>query len=452
MAKRKKDRVDDLIDYSLNPPVSGDESRTWELRGNNLAVQTMVDDEILLVGAAGTGKTLAILIKIDRLCREYPGARVLIIRKVRADLAESVLVTYERDVLGVDNPICAGVTRQSRQVYRYPNGSTIVVSGIDRPGKVLSAEYDLIYVPEATQLTEDDWETLVMRNRSVVLPFRQVIADTNPDRPDHWLKKRADIGLVKLLNTFHQDNPAYWDGTDWTARGRDYVLGKLSRLTGVRRSRYFEGKWVQAEGAVYDDYNEAIHVIDSFPIPASWRRIRAIDFGFTNPFVCQWWAIDHDGRMYLYREIYKSQVIVQDHAAKIKAWSAGERCEVTVADHDAEDRATLHRHGILTIPARKDIKPGIEVIAARLRPAGDGEPRLFIFRDALLEADDELMQQKKPVSTASEFPGYVWAKSPDGKPIKEYPLDIDNHGLDAARYAAMYLDQPRKAAQVAKRG
>src|SRR5574341_380357 len=76
-----------------------------ELRGNNLAIQTMTDPEILLCGAAGTGKTLAILIKIHRAMWRYPGARALIVRKVRSDLAQTTLVTFERDVLGVDNPI-----------------------------------------------------------------------------------------------------------------------------------------------------------------------------------------------------------------------------------------------------------------------------------------------------------------------------------------------------------
>ncbi len=52
------------------------------------------------------------------------------------------------------------------------------------------------------QFTEEDWETFVMRNRNYVVPDQQVIGDTNPDRPDHWLKKRCDEGLTTLLNSF----------------------------------------------------------------------------------------------------------------------------------------------------------------------------------------------------------------------------------------------------------
>jgi PBSX family phage terminase large subunit len=415
--------------------------RRIELRGNNLAIQTMTDEEILLCGAAGTGKTLGILYRMHNDAQRYAGSRQLIVRKVRADLAQSTLVTFERDVLGVDNPICAGVQRESRQAYRYPNGSEIVVGGMDRPGKILSADYDRIYAAEAVQFTATDWETFIMRLRTGVMPFQQLIGDTNPDRRDHWLKQRADAGTVKLLNTTHKDNPAYWDAvaSDWTARGRAYVVGKLGRLTGVRKLRYLDNQWVNAEGAVYDDWNEDIHLIDPFPIPAEWRRIRAIDFGFTNPFVCLWIAVDGDGRAYVYRQIYMTERTVRRHAEQIKTLSAGEKIEATVADHDAEDRATLRENGITTLAAIKEIKPGIEAVKDRLLVAGDGKPRLFVMRESLFERDESLAESGHPVDIAGEFTSYMWAKGVDGKANKEIPVDDYNHALDALRYGIKQL-------------
>lgn len=417
----------------------------------------MTDPEILLCGAAGTGKTLARLVKMNDDAWKYPGSRHLIVRKVRADLAQSTLVTFERDVLGVNNPICAGVQREHRQVYRYPNGSEIVVGGMDRPGKILSSDYDSIYPAEAVQFEENDWETFIMRLRTGVMPHQQLIADTNPDKPDHWLKRRCDNGQTILLNTYHQDNPAFWDAEkgEWTARGLAYVQGKLQRLTGVRRARYLENQWITADGAVYEGWNESIHVIDRFDIPESWRRIRAVDFGFTNPFVCLWIAVDNDGRAYVYREIYRTKRRVEEHAAQIRRLTGSERIEVTVADHDAEDRDTLHAHGVSTIKAKKDISPGIQALASRLQVQSDGKPRLFIFRDALVEQDEELIdgdtgRHVAPLSTREEFGGYVWAKAADGKPNKEVPVDVDNHGLDALRYAVMYLDHGRNEGTVSR--
>lgn len=416
--------------------------KQYELRGNNLAVQTLQDPEILLCGARGTGKTLARLQLMHWKMRTFPGARGLIVRKVRADLAQTALVTFERDVLGLDNPICAGVQREQRQAYRYPNGSEIVVGGMDRPGKMLSGEYDDIYPVEAVQFSAEDWDFFVMSNRNGVIPQQQVIADTNPDHPKHWLKQKCDAGAVKLLNTYHRDNPRYWDAErgDWTADGVAYVVEKLGKLTGVRRKRFLENQWAVAEGAVYEGWDENVHLIDRFEIPADWRRFRAIDFGYTNPFVCQWWAMDHDGRLYLYREIYMTGRTVAKHAPRIIELSEGERIEATVADHDAEDRATLRELGISTTAAKKEISVGIQAVQERLLVAGDGRARLLVLRGALVERDEGLAEAGKPVSTVDEFPAYVWPKGMDGKPMKEVPVDDNNHGMDALRYLVRHVD------------
>jgi hypothetical protein len=194
---------------------------------------------------------------------------------------------------------------------------------------------------------------------------------------------------------------------------------------------------VIAEGAIYEDWDESIHVIDTMPDGwESWKKIRAVDFGYTNPFVCQWWAISHDGEMYLYREIYKTRRLVEDHARDILRYSAGEQIAYTVADHDAEDRATLERHGVKTIGAKKSVSVGIQTLQARFRVGENKKPRIFIKRDALVEIDYDLKEKKLPTCTREEIPGYVWAdKSRKEEPVKEH-----DHGCDTARYAAMAVE------------
>jgi PBSX family phage terminase large subunit len=414
--------------------------RQWELRGNNLAAQENHDPELILVGAAGTGKTLANLAYINRMMWEYPRLRVLVVRKVRADLAESVLVTFERDILGYDNPICAGIQREHRQAYRYPNGSIMALGGMDRPGKVLSSEWDIIYVPEASQLELNDWETLSMRlARTSNFPFPQLRGDTNPDRPDHWIIQRSRAGTLTLLDTYHRDNPAFWDETanDWTPLGRIYVLGRLARLTGIRKARYYENKWVNAEGAIYEDFSDPVHCIDPFEIPATWTRFRSIDFGYNHAFVCQWWAVDPDGTMYLYREIFKTKRLVEDHARDINRLSAGENIAFTVCDHDAEDRATLKRYGIKTDAAKKAVTAGIQAVQSRMKvDENTKKPRIYFVRGATVERDPDLVDNKKPASTIEEIPGYVWSD----KSKKEEPVKEDDHGVDAMRYAVAAID------------
>lgn len=396
-------------------------------------------DEIMLSGPAGTGKSRANLEKIHACLLRWPGSRALIVRKTRESLSETALVTYESKVLPEGSPIKEGAQRRVRQTYTYPNGSALVVGGMDKATKIMSTEYDIIYPQEAIELTENDWESLTTRLRNDVMPFQQIIGDTNPDAPTHWLKKRADAGRMKMFESRHEDNPSLWWNGDWTEKGRKYIA-KLDALTGVRYWRLRHGKWAAAEGVVYSEWDRAIHLIDAFPIPAEWRRLRSIDFGYTNPFVCQWWAIDPDGRAYLYREYYQTQRIVSDHAKEIDRLSKGETYWATVADHDAEDRATLRSMGIHTTAAKKAVRTGIEAVQDRLRIAGDKKPRLYVMRDCLTHRDSDLTEFKRPIGFVEEIDGYVWSPTKETKAAKEEPIKLHDHAMDAARYAVMAVD------------
>jgi phage terminase large subunit len=422
-------------------PVS---QRPYTASGAARQMWACKDREVVLEGPAGTGKTRALLEKMHFCALKYPGMRALLVRKTRESLTESALVTLEEKVLPEHSPIAAGAQRRTRKSYDYPNGSSIVVAGLvaagkDQRAKVMSTEYDLIVIPEATELTEHDYEQLLTRLRNGVMPYQQLLADCNPDAPTHWLHQRCDAGTATVFFSRHQDNPTLYRNGDWTPVGQQYVSEVLGALTGVRRSRLLLGQRAAAEGAVYA-FDRARHLIEPFPLPPDWRRIRAIDFGYTNPFVCQWWAIDPDGRMYLYRELYRTQRTVADHAADINRLSKTERIEATVCDHDAEDRATLRTHGIHTIAAYKAVSRGIQAVEQRMSVAGDGKARLMLLSGALTQADPRLVEAKRPTCTEQEFDSYRWAIGSDGRPNKEEPVKADDHGMDALRYAVAYVD------------
>jgi hypothetical protein len=408
-------------------------------RGAARDAQSVTAHEWLLAGPAETGKTFAALWRLDAMLRATPKARAVFVRKVRADMGGTVLATWARvtELRGSPPAVYGGA---HPEWYEYPNGAKCLIAGMDRPGSVLSGEFDWVYVNQAEELGLDAWETLSTRvtGRGAVTPHPMLFGDCNPGPPTHWILSRP---ALKVLHSRHEDNPTLYDERtgEWTEQGRR-TLTVLDSLTGVRKERLRFGRWVAAEGVVYEEFDRGLHVINSFPIPRDWRRVRSVDFGYTNPFVCQWWAIDPDGRAYLYREVYRAGRLVEDHARDIRALTGSDPIEATVADHDAEDRATLARHGIVTVPARKAVGLGIQAVQARLRPAGDGKPRLFIFRDALAARDESLVASRRPVCTADEFETYSWPKGADGKPVKEEPVKSDDHGMDAMRYAVMHID------------
>jgi PBSX family phage terminase large subunit len=431
-----------------------------ETRGAALELFKCRDNECLLSGAAGTGKSVGALLKIHLACLAVPGIRTLVVRKTHASLTASTLVTFREKVAaeGLESGLLRfyGGSAQEPASFQYDNGSVIVVGGLDKASRLLSTEYDMCFIDEAIEVTEEDIDIIVTRLRNGKLPYQQLIMATNPGPPTHHLKRRADVGRCRIMYSIHEDNPRMYANGAWTEYGQDY-LKRLDSLTGARYQRMRWGKWVASEGAIYEAWNESIHVIEPFWPPKDWTRWWAVDFGFVHPFVLQWWAEDPDGRLYLYREIFHSKRLVEDHARdalkqvrKGRAWSKKgfsddqwrePRPRAIIADHDAEDRATLERHlGMSTIPARKSVSDGIQAVEARLRPADDGKPRLFIMRGCTIERDQELDDAKRPCSTAEEVPGYVWLPPSAGRPAKEEPLKENDDGCDAMRYIVAERD------------
>lgn len=406
-------------------------------RGAAAAIQAERSPEWIISGPSETGKTVGALSLLDRLARRYKKSQWAIIRKTRTSMDGTVLKRYRSNFERAGVHAFGG---QHAEWFDYPGGARIWVCGLDNPGKILSGEFDGIYVNQAEELTLADWETLTTRTtgRAGNVDFGgMTFGDANPGAPSHWIKHRATL---KLFESRHEDNPTLFDNQGQITTQGVRTMRVLDALTGVRKDRLRHGRWVQAEGTVYQ-FNAAIHLVDRFDPPADWRRIRVIDFGYTHPFVCQWWAIDPDGRMFLYREIYMTGRTVKVHAAQINELSAGERFDDTISDHDAEDRATLDENGISTTPAIKEISPGIQAVEERLKVAGDGRPRLFIMRGALVEEDSTLAAARLPTCTEQEFDVYSWPKSTDGKPVKDVPVKLFDHGMDAMRYGVRFLDQ-----------
>lgn len=419
---------------ALGAPTVDEARRGSAFRPSDRQIEVMRarEPEVLLDGPKDCGKTLSALEVMHARAQKYPRSRHLLARKTRHSLTQSAMVTL-RDRVFSEKDRREIRFHVSSQEYRYPNGSVIVVCGLDDPTRLQSSEYDTALIPEATEVSVADWEMVGGLLRNGRMPYAQLMGDCNPSYPKHWLNQRCHTGATRRIRFRHADNPSITPER----------IARLAAMTGVRRKRLFEGLWCVAEGSVFEDsFDPAVNVIDSFDPPADWRRWWAIDFGFSNPFVWQAWAEDGDGRLYLYREIYHTRRLVEDHARQIKMVTAGEPPPAAIiCDHDAEDRATLERHlGMKTRGAWKpagSVRIGIDAAASRMRPAGDGRPRLFIMRGALVERDDDLFGARGeplPASTEEEIEAYMWNPKRD-EPVREF-----DHGADCLRYLVAHVD------------
>jgi phage terminase large subunit len=218
-------------------------------------------------------------------------------------------------------------------------------------------------------------------------------------------------------------------------------------MTGSRRKRFLDGVWAAAEGLVYDGYDPTAHLLpDGWEPPAHWPRVWSLDWGYNPaPIVLQFWALDPENRMHLYRETYRTRQTVQ----QLGDWAKGEldagrepRPTAVVSDHETEKAAVFAAAaGVTVTPAEKfDKLAGIQQVQARFDVRDDGLPRIFFSPTARRHDPDAFLADAgRPTCTLEELAGYVWdTRNPD-RP-KDVPLDRDDHGLDSALYACRYVD------------
>lgn len=391
----------------------------------------------LFDGGARSGKTDLTLVWLIKEALTRPGARILCARW-RLDHARTTL--WNLSLKKILPPGTAGVRyHESALEARFPNGSIIRVGGLDdaeRVDKILGDEYLHIFINEATQVS---WDTVtkVLTRLSQNLPgaVRKLILDCNPKGPRHWLHQVGVQHIQPAADPRDQKplpDAAIWARLPWTPYDNPFLpedtIATLEALPGVMRKRMLLGEWCDNEGAVYDMFDQDLHCFDELP-PGSenWKRIRAIDFGFTNPFCCLWGAIDGDGRLWVYRELYKAREQIAALAEQIKAAESGSFA--TVADpENAEGRDFLNRNGVSNTEARKDVYTGIQAVQKRFMPAGDGRPRLYISTSC--------------INTINELYEYVWDEPKDGRNAKEEPRKDHDHAMDALRYMVMEADRP----------
>jgi phage terminase large subunit len=386
------------------------------------------DREILLAGPAGTGKTRAVLEKMFLCMQKYNAMRCLLVRKTRASLTQSALVTLEEKVLPAGHPIRRGVTRGRRAGYVLENGSELVLGGLDNSDRVMSSEYDMILACEATEITLSDWEKLLTRLRHGAMPYHQAVAECNPSHPGHWLNVRADAGLMQRLISRHVDNPMFFDRRtrEFTAAGLAY-LSTLERLSGVRRKRLLEGLWAAPEGLVYESF--ADHVISApaaIAGPAACVAPLAVcagvDWGWRDPAAALVGELRADGRLYVVEEFYVRRMpleeLVEKMAALLKRWNV----EWCFADRSRPD--------LINMMCRQDV-------ACRKAPLVSIAAGISVVESRLLA--DKLKIASCCHNLIAEAAEYQYSTNPVSE-SKMIPQSGGDHAMDALRYMVTGLE------------
>lgn len=297
--------------------AGGANQNTPVFRGAALEAQRVTSDEWVISGPSETGKTWGSLWRLDHELRTTRKAQAALLRKVRETITGTVLVTYKR-VIERSGSGAKEYGGQKPQWYDYPNGARLWIGGMDDPGKVLSGERDFIYVNQAEELNEADWETLSTRatGRGAVTETPMLFGDCNPGPEDHWVIRRRDSGALRLLESKHEDNPSLFDDDGRITAQGIRSIAKLDKLTGVRFLRLRRGLWVGAEGQYFDQLDENVHVLPE-PIERpqqSWGVWGALDYGFHHPLAFGVFAQDPSGCVYMLGRHVEHKWYIAQHA------------------------------------------------------------------------------------------------------------------------------------------
>ena len=397
------------------------------------------EKDVLYGGAAGGGKSFAMLIDPLRSCH-ISEHRALILRRSMPELRE--LIDKSRELYPI--AFKGAKFKEVEKLWQFPSGAKIEFGFLERDADVYRYQgqaYSWIGFDEITHLpTEFGWNYLASRLRTTNPELKTYLRCTaNPGGVGAgWVKKRyvepanenksflGHDGLSrKFIPARLQDNP-------FLAEDGEYER-MLQSLPAIQRKQLLEGNWDIAEGAAFAEFDPSIHVITPFDIPSWWERLKGIDYGYASESCCLWGVIDpEDKTLIIYRELYRKgltgealgDTLTQMEESEIKsiagvldtaAWSRTGYTGPTIGELLIQKGHKLRR-------ADKNRMAGKVQIHEYLRPNREtGRPRVQFFNSC---------------------PHLI--KEMQGIPLsKSNPEDVDTHAADHAYDALRYMVMSR---------
>ena len=405
------------------------------------------EKDVLYGGAAGGGKSFAMLIDPLRSCH-MKGHRALILRRSMPELRE--LIDKSRELYPRAFP--GTKFREVEKIWNFPSGAKIEFGFLEKDADVYRYQgqaYSWIGFDEITHLpTEFGWNYLASRLRTTDPKIKTYLRCTaNPGGVGaHWVKKRylesaepnksfiGEDGLTrKFIPARLMDNP-------YLAQDGEYERMLLS-LPPIQRKQLLEGNWEVNEGAAFVEFNPSVHVVPPYDLPLQWERVKGIDYGYASESCCLWAAVDpQDKTLIIYRELYKKGL-------------TGEALGQSITEREQEEYRSV---------------PGVLDTAAWARTGYTGPT----IGEVLIKAGHKLRRaDKNRIAGKVQIHEYLKQATTESRPrlqifntcpnlIKELqniplsktnPEDVDTHAQDHAYDALRYLimSRPRMSDPIA---
>lgn len=392
-------------------------------------------------GARGGGKTWVVIRKGVGLALNYPGIKILYLRKTYKELQGTIIepmISFVNSAVLNKRPaghMIATYTATMKAMY-FVNGSKIEFGHLQHATDIHSyqgAEYDVIFMDEATHFTEWEFRVLGATLRGVNDFPKRFYLTCNPGGVGHqWVKR------LFVTKDYHEgENPKDYtfipatveDNAALMKASPEYVR-MLDQMPDDLRAAHRYGDWDALSGQYFGEVKHGVHTCDPFPIPKEWPHYRCIDYGL-DMFACFWYAIDDTGRKYVYREYYESNLTVSDAAAAaLSMTTKEEHIDVNIGPPDMWNRSrdtgrtqaqTFAQSGMPLVKANNNRVQGWMAVKEDLKLRPDGKPGLIFFNTCphIMSDFQALQHDSKNASDVAKDPHEI------------------THGPDAIRYGCV---------------
>ena len=359
----------------------------------------------LLEGSVSSGKTWVSLVSWGFWVATMPTDKLyLMCGKSLTTLKRNCLIPLE-ELFGRSN---FQFSTSAKEAYLF--GRRLLLEGANdarSESKIRGLTLQGAYCDELTLFPKDFFVMLLSRLR---VPGAKLIATTNPDSPEHWLKKeyidrRAELDML-VVRFLLDDN---------TTLDPQYVTAVKAEYTGVFYNRFMLGEWCLAEGIVYPQFDRTQHVRQLDSPQGKWYI--SVDYGTLNAFSAGLWC--YDGKQaYRAAEWYYSgraqrrQLTNAQYLKHIQALAGGRNIEAVVVDPSAASFITeLRQAGFTVRKGKNDVVDGIRRVSTALQQG-------------------KLLFSPVCHDCIREFSLYRW----DEKAAEDRPIKKNDHAMDDVRY------------------